>query len=154
MAVMTTADNIHPWPGRLCRAGAAALLLVLACGGESTTAPPPPPPAPVYVLSYDEFVASVAPVLSKHGCNTAACHGGSTGVTFRLSPRDARDLAFDFAQASRQVYPQDPVESPLIMKPLAEECGGDTHAGGAYFYSFDDPDYVAMLTWIENGEYR
>ncbi|HEX6791593.1 MAG TPA: hypothetical protein VF247_09815, partial [Candidatus Krumholzibacteria bacterium] len=107
-----------------------------------------------YVMSYDEFVANVAPVFSENGCDNATCHGGTTGVEFRLSPRDAKDPEFDFEQACRQVYPQDPLESPLLMKPLAEECGGDTHAGGAYFYSFDDPDYVAMLTWIENGEYR
>ena len=105
-------------------------------------------------MSYDEFVAHVEPVFAKNGCDNAACHGASTGVAFRLSPRDAKDLEFDFEQACRQVYPRDPLESPLLMKLLAEECGGDTHAGGAYFYSFDDPDYVAMLTWIENGEYR
>jgi hypothetical protein len=106
------------------------------------------------VLGYDEFVAAVAPVLSRHGCDAGACHGGSNQVTFRLSPRDAKDHAFDFERACAQVYPQDPPASPLIMKPLAEECGGSTHAGGSYFYSFDDPDYVAMLTWIENGDYR
>ena len=135
-------------------AGAVGLATPLACGGDSTTATPDPDTGPAYVLSYDEFAASVAPVLSKHGCDNGTCHGGSPGATFRPSPRDAKDLTYDFSQACLQVYPQDPIESPLIMKPLAEECGGSTHAGGSYFYSFDDPDYVAMLTWIENGEYR
>jgi hypothetical protein len=136
------------------RVGWVVALLPAACGSQSTTAPAPPHRAPAYVMSHDEFVAAVAPVLSKHGCDNASCHGGSTTLEFRLSPRDAKDLSFDFAQACRQVYPSNPAESPLLMKPLAEECGGNSHAGGAYFYSFEDPDYVAMLTWIEKGEYR
>lgn len=131
-----------------------ALLLVAMGGcGEDSTVAGPPREVPTYVLSYTEFVANVAPVLTKHGCDTAMCHAAPS-ATFHLSPREQKDHRFDFEHACKQVYPFDPIESPLLMKPLAAECGGSTHAGGSYFYSFDDPDYVAMLTWIENGEYR
>ena len=147
-------EPYHSKLGNLRRVGWAALIAATACGNESATAPPPSLPPQAYVMSYDEFVAAVAPVLSKHGCDNASCHGGSSTLAFRLSPRDHKDPAFDFHQACRQVDASNPAESPLVMKPLAEECGGDTHAGGSYFYSFDDPDYVAILTWIENGEYR
>ena len=147
-------EHKHCKVGNLCRIGFATALLVTGCGNELATSPEPRSPALTYVLSYDEFVASVAPVLSKNGCDSASCHGGSTTLAFRLSPRDQKDLHVDFQQACRQVAPWDPAQSPLVMKPLAEECGGDTHGGGAYFFSFDDPGYVAILTWIENGEYR
>ena len=72
----------------------------------------------------------------------------------RCALRNDHDVAFNYQQASLQVFPPDPDESPLVMKPLAEECGGATHAGGAFFFSLEDPDYVAILTWIETGEYR
>jgi hypothetical protein len=147
-------EQKHGKSGNSCRIGLVAALLALGCGNESATSPEPSPPRPVYVLSYDEFVTRVAPVLSGNGCDNSLCHGGSSTLAFRLSPRDQKDMHVDFREACRQVAPSDPAGSPLVMKPLAEECGGDTHGGGAYFYSFEDPGYVAILTWIENGEYR
>ncbi len=137
----------------------AVVLALVACGVEgckraSPDDPDPPTGGQRYVMSYNAFASTIDPILSKHGCDNLNCHGGGIRGTFALSPPNAKDPAFDYQQASLQVFPPDPRESPLVMKPLAEECGGATHTGGAFFFSLDDPDFVAILTWIENGEYE
>jgi hypothetical protein len=124
------------------------------CDRASPNDPDPPAGGQKYVMSYDVFTNSIDPILSSHGCDNLNCHGGGIRGTFQLSPANDKDPAFDYQQASLQVYGFDPPESPLVMKPLAEECGGATHGGGAFFFSLDDPDYVAILTWIEAGEYQ
>jgi hypothetical protein len=130
----------------------AALGIILAgCNHASTTAPEPPSGGQEYVLSYDKFAASVEPVLDSLGCDNTNCHGGGIRGTFQLSPPGDKDTHYDFNQACMQVSPWNPKESPLVMKPLAEACGGATHAGGAFFFSLDDPNYLAMLQWVESG---
>jgi hypothetical protein len=136
----------------------AALALLaggtLSCERASPTDPPPPGGGATYVLSFDEFATRVNPVLTRLGCDNMSCHGGGIRGTFALTPPGDKNDAVDFEQARLQVYPPDPAESPLLLKVMGAECGGVPHAGGAFFFSFDDPDYITILTWIENGEYR
>jgi hypothetical protein len=135
-------------------AAAIALLGVASCERASPSDPAPPTGGQNYVLSFDEFSTTVNPIMSRLGCDNLNCHGGGIRGTFALTPPGAKDDAADFAQARLQVYPPDPAQSPLVIKPLAAECGGAPHTGGAFFFALDDPDYVAILTWIENGEYQ
>jgi len=147
-----------PGPARHLACALAVIGCVAAVAPGCERAGPQNPGAPsggeTFVLDYDVFVSRIDPILTTHGCDNLNCHGGGIRGTFQLSPSDDNDLPFDFAQASLQVVPFDPSSSPLAMKPLAEECGGATHAGGASFTSLDDPDYMAILAWIEAGEYR
>jgi hypothetical protein len=129
-------------------------LCLAGCDHASPTGPAPPAGGRTYVLSYDAFSAGIEPILTSHGCDNMNCHGGGIRGTFQLSPPGDKDTHFDFAQACMQVTPTDPANSPLAMKPLAEECGGATHGGGAFFFSLDDPDYVAILQWVESGEFK
>jgi len=133
---------------------AAIGCITAGCDRPSPNDPDPPTGGQKYVMNYSYFATTVNPILSAHGCDNLNCHGGGIRGTFELSPANDKDPAFDYQQASLQVFPPDPVESPLVMKPLAAECGGDTHGGGAFFFSLDDPDYLAILNWIENGEYQ
>jgi hypothetical protein len=133
---------------------ALAAWFLPACEKATATGPPPPLGNQTFVLSYSEFVATVNPILSQLGCDNMNCHGGGDRAPFALSPPGNKDPARDFEQARLQVFPPDPAQSPLLLEPLAAECGGTDHAGGAFFFSFEDPGYVAILTWIENGEYR
>lgn len=104
------------------------------------------------VLDYDTFVSSVAPVLEAEGCAAMGdCHGGGIRGAFALSPAGARDLRFDFDQASEQVDDLDPAASALLRKPLSPQAGGAPH-GVTAFDSTDDPGYRAILEWIEAGE--
>lgn len=133
----------------------AALGLCLAgCDHASTTAPTPPVGGQTYVLDYDTFSTTIDPILSGLGCDNMNCHGGGIRGTFQLSPPNDKDPLYDFKQACMQVTPGDPKNSPIVMKPLAEECGGATHGGGAFFFSFEDPNYVAILQWVESGEFK
>lgn len=137
-------------------AGSTALTVAIlsGCDRASTTDPNPPSGGQNYVLDYGVFATRIDSLLSAHGCDNATCHGGGIRGTFELSPNGNKDIAFDFAQARLQVNGNDPVSSPLIMKPLAPECGGPGHAGGFTFTELDDPDYLAILAWIEAGEYQ
>jgi hypothetical protein len=139
---------------------AASMLLVgtctavLAAGCQKATDPDPPSGGRTYVLDYNVFAAQVDPILTAHGCDDANCHGGGIRGTFELSPDTDKDIAFDFAQAGLQVVAANPPASPLVLKPLDPSCGGVAHGGGSFFHSLDDPDYLAILAWIEAGEYR
>jgi hypothetical protein len=43
-----------------------------------------------------------------------------------------------------------PTTSKLLTKPLALSAGGIQHLGGDIFPDVTDPDYVTVLTWIQN----
>ena len=133
---------------------AALGLSLAACDHASPSGPTPPSGGQTYVLSYESFATSVEPVLSDLGCDNLNCHGGGIRGTFQLSPPNAKDPHYDFNQACMQVTPADPKNSPLLMKPLAEECGGDGHGGGAFFFSFEDPNYIALFQWVDSGVFE
>jgi hypothetical protein len=137
-------------------AGASMFLLAMAgaCEKASPNDPFPPSGRNQYVLAYNVFAAQIDPIMTTLGCDDVNCHGGGIRGTFALSPENDKDVAFDFAQASLQVYPQNPPASALVLKPLDEACGGVGHGGGSFFHTLDDPDYLAILAWIEAGEYR
>ncbi len=98
-----------------------------------------------------DFGADVAPILSKHGCNAAACHGKPEGQNgFHLSlfgydpEGDFQAVARDAAQ--RRVTPVDPRASLLLRKA----SGTTPHAGGPRI-AVDSPDYQTIFQWIKAG---
>jgi len=108
-----------------------------------------------YVLDYEQFETEIAAIFTANGCDNENCHGGGIRGTYELSPTSNKNTAFDFTQSALQVTPEVPADSPLLMKPLAESAGGAAHAGSPLgFDSIDDPDYQAVLGWIQAGEYR
>jgi hypothetical protein len=121
-------------------------------GCNSPTAPAPPPSGGQrLVLSLTEFEQSVEPVLVRQGCDaTGDCHGGGIRGTFQLSPPGAKDVQFDFDQASLQTSVTSRPSSLLLTKPLALAAGGTPHAVKP-FASTSDPDYQAILQWILDG---
>jgi hypothetical protein len=56
----------------------------------------------------------------------------------------------NFDVVSQLVNTADPESSRLLLKPLAPDAGGLTHTGGTYWTSKDDPQYVALLDWIQS----
>lgn len=120
-----------------------------ACRHAAT--PEPPSGGTRFSLDYARFVADVEPILARRGCAADGdCHGGGVRGTFALSPLDARDPAFDFAQASLQVDGYAPSESPILRKPLALEAGGAPHAAKP-FVDRNDTDFVALASWVETA---
>ncbi len=107
----------------------------------------------MFELDFATFQSTVSPLLTTYGCDSRDCHGGGIRGTFELSPFDDKDPAFDFDQASLQVWPQDRPQSPLLAKPLKEDGGSAPHSYEP-FETTDDPAYQEILAWIEAGEYR
>lgn len=106
------------------------------------------------MLSFAEFDSLVEPILVQRGCDSVAggdCHGGAIQGTFRLSPPGAKDVQFDYDQARMQVSLNPRTSSRLLTKPLAVAAGGVQHGGGEFFPSTSDPDYQAILEWINHG---
>ncbi len=133
------------------------LFAVAGCGLAPTDDPDPPTGGREYVLDYDVFATEIDTILTSHGCDNTFCHGGGFRGSFRLSPDTDKDVDLDFAQVGYQIYPDDPAASRLLLKPLAESAGGIAHTASSQQYGFtttNDPDYQAILTWIEPGEYR
>ncbi len=89
--------------------------------------------------------------LSKHGCNSGACHGSPSGKGgFRMSLR-AYDAALDTNTLIREVYnrrtnPLDPDSSLLLKKPLMEVA----HGGGQKMRK-GDPGHLLLRDWIAEG---
>lgn len=136
------------------------LLLVgfatVGCGEEPTvpTGPDPVGGGDTFVLDAALYAQVVAPILTRKGCDAGGqCHGDGIRGTFQLSPVSNKDADYDFAQASLQVDPYDFAASPILTEPLAVSAGGTVHAEDL-FADTDDADYLAILAWIEDGEFQ
>ena len=109
------------------------------------------------------FARDVGGVLTRRGCNGAACHGGVKGKNgFRLSdnaehPRDdyrwiVKGGAFQVltdepaGEQIPRVDTDNPAQSLLLLKPTMESV----HGGGLRFEKGSD-DYNTILDWVRNG---
>jgi hypothetical protein len=121
------------------------ILLVQAAVGGS---------APPSTLDYASFKTRVLPLLVER---CASCHASSTA--FRLQPLPPGRRAYteeearrNFEAAARMVVPGVPLRSPLLTMPLAHAAGGtDSHTGGKYWTSQDDPEWKALAEWVKNA---
>jgi hypothetical protein len=101
-----------------------------------------------------DFDTEVVPLLTKAGCNAAACHGAAAGRgEFRLSLFGG-DPAADYDAIvhdveGRRVNLVQPLESLVIKKPALElEHGGDQR------FSLDSPQAELLAAWIGQGAPR
>ncbi len=96
-----------------------------------------------------EYGALIA--VSKHDCNSGACHGSPSGKGgFRLSLR-AYDPVLDTQTLIRETYNRrtnvlEPEKSLLLRKPLMEVA----HGGGRKMRT-TDPAYQLLRDWIAEG---
>lgn len=97
------------------------------------------------------FVADVAPVITKLGCNAGTCHGANKGKAgFKLSLRgndplfDVRALTDDLG--SRRVNLASPDNSLMLLKATAQV----PHEGGRLTVP-GSPYYEIIRQWIANG---
>jgi len=106
---------------------------------------PPPPPDPYDVI---DFPAEIMPIFAKYACQSCHTEGGSaagTGLYFDDYPENVYYKLYNDAQVVNLQYPS---QSYLLTKPLYEEPPNHPNAS---FYAPSDPDYVALLQWIESG---
>ena len=157
MRLRNCGRGTYPLPvmasGLLCALFGGGFLTQFGC--SSPTDPPDPPGGGnEFVLDFQAFQTTVAPILTVQGCDAGgSCHGGGIRGTLELSPQDDKDAAFDFAQVAQQVNGLDPSQSAILQKPLAVTAGGTPHSFEAFF-SIQDPDYQTIFAWIQNGEFQ
>jgi cytochrome c5 len=84
------------------------------------------------------------------------CHTWQTSVRFTLQT-PATDAGWTAEQSRRNfdvvtqlVNTAAPATSRLLLKPLDPAAGGMGHTGGTYWRSRTDPEYLALLKWIES----
>ena len=100
------------------------------------------------------FDTDILPLLTKHGCNSGACHGAAVGRgNFALSlfgsdpDRDYRSIVHEYQ--GRRIVVADPESSLLLAKPT----GGVAHGGNELFDT--DSNSAQLLTrWIARGAPR
>ena len=84
------------------------------------------------------------------------CHTWQTSVRFSLETPtsnagwSAEQSMRNFDVVNQLINTADPESSRLLLKPLSRDGGGLTHTGGTYWQSREDPEYVALLEWIES----
>lgn len=97
------------------------------------------------------FDEHVLPIMSKAGCNSAACHASQYGqgdlkLSVFASDPDADHLAMVRAALGRRVSVQQPGQSLVLLKPT----GGVAH-GGSVRLDRNSVDYQMFHAWIGAG---
>jgi hypothetical protein len=109
-------------------------------------------------LDYEYFKAKVQPIfLAKRPGHAPCvmCHAEANNM-LRLQPLPPgqttwgdEDTRKNFDTVSKIVEAaDDPLQSKILMHPLAPEAGGDAyHNGGRQFADKDDPDWRTIADW-------
>ena len=114
-------------------------------------------------LDYEFFKTKVEPIFLKkrepdharcYVCHEVSRHGGGPLSLERMpsgtSTWTEEQSRANFQTVSKLVTPGNPLQSLLLLMPLAPEAGGlaDTHQGGRQFRTQDDPDWKNMAAWV------
>ena len=98
------------------------------------------------------FTNDIAPILTKAGCNTGACHaksgGGQRGFELSLlgfEPQEDYEHIVKEARG-RRVFPSAPEQSLLVLKP----ANIVPHGGGKHLDP-DSAEYKTLVRWISEG---
>jgi hypothetical protein len=113
-------------------------------------------------LDYDYFKAKVQPIfLAKRPGHApcVVCHAGANNqLKLQLLPEgqkawDEEDTHKNFDTVSKIVNAVDnPLESKILIHPLAPEAGGDAfHSGGRQFANKNDPAWKTIAAWAQGA---
>ncbi|MAG72482.1 MAG: hypothetical protein CL471_19640 [Acidobacteria bacterium] len=164
MVMVTRLRNGERWATLTLTGGGLALVLGLATAVSSCA--PAESPAAGQALDTAELEAYRTTVegvfMTDRGGTTSGyaacvmCHTWQTSVRFSLETPDsdagwsAEQSRRNFDVVSQLINTADPEASRLLRKPLGAGAGGLTHTGGTYWTSPEEPEYVALLEWIES----
>ncbi len=139
--------------------GPASLLIaslafgLAACGHEASNSPL----AAGDTLDCPTFQATVNPILDQNiggrTCSAAGCHliNASAGGAFKIYANalpNTPEMDYNYRAAKGFANLIDPVNSKLLLEPLAgAQSIVGSHAGGDIFTA-GDANYTAILSWI------
>jgi hypothetical protein len=112
-------------------------------------------------LNYETFKTRVQPILTsarKGNARCIACHSRGGGNSY-LEPLPTGSTTYteeqsrrNFERVQRLVVPGEPLKSPLLINPLAEEAGGSHwHGGGKHWSSQQDPEWKTLEAWVRGS---
>ncbi len=116
-------------------------------------------PADGPTLDYTFFKEKVQPIFLKKRPGHArcvTCHWHGTPALQPLAAgadtwNEAQSRA-NFAAWKLYVVPGNPLQSRMLLHPLATDAGGDRfHAGGKHWKSQSDPEWQTLAAWV-NGQ--
>lgn len=108
-------------------------------------------------LDFEFYRTRIEPILLKKRPGMVACYKCHSANNVRLFQRMAPgQTAFSEAESRKNfqavsafVRPGEPLKSPLLIHPLAEQAGGDRfHSGGKQWSSQKDPEWRTLADWV------
>jgi YVTN family beta-propeller protein len=112
-------------------------------------------------LDFEVYRTRVEPIFLKQRENGMRCYDCHSMMATRLkleplSPGSStwteEQSRKNFAAVSQLVAPSNPMQSRLLLHPLAQEAGGDpTHTGGKFWTSQNDPEWRTLADWVRHG---
>ena len=131
-----------------------------AAGAKATGAAPAS--TGTLALDYEFFKTRVEPIFLKKRPGHARCYvcheeANHALKLAKLSPGNTdwteAESRRNFATVSQLVNPDEPLNSTLLLHPLAPEAGGDAfHSGGRQFESQTDPDWKTLAEWVRGAK--
>lgn len=140
---------------------ALGLLVILATAFSSSS--PAAQQAPSLDFAY--YQANIEPIFLRPrapnqgaGRACASCHT-TVASRLRLQPLSpgatswtAEQSRQNFQLAAALLTPGEPLQSRLLLHPLAVEAGGDpTHTGGKFWQSQNDPEWQMLAAWVRGN---
>jgi YVTN family beta-propeller protein len=112
-------------------------------------------------LDFETYRARIEPIFLKQQQNGARCYDCHSVIVTRLrleqlapgsSSWTKEQSRKNFEVVSQLIVPGDPLQSRLLLHPLAQEAGGDpTHTGGKFWASQKDPEWQMIADWVRRG---
>lgn len=112
-------------------------------------------------LDFETYRTSIEPIFLKKREAGARCYDCHSILATRLrleilSPGSSswseEQSRQNFAVITELIAPGEPLQSRLLLHPLAQEAGGDSmHAGGKFWASQDDPEWQMLADWVRRG---
>jgi hypothetical protein len=107
-------------------------------------------------LDYAFFKEKVQPIFLKKRpghARSLVCHDHRGPPLQPLSPGAAtwneEQSRQNFEMWKLFVVPGEPLQSKMLLHPLAKKAGGDNfHAGGKHFQSQSDPEWQTLAAWV------
>jgi YVTN family beta-propeller protein len=113
-------------------------------------------------LDFKIYRARIEPIFLKMRQGNVRCYDCHSVINtrLRLQPLTAGDSTWseeqsrqNFEVVSQLVTPNEPMNSRLLLHPLAPEAGGDpTHTGGKFWASQNDPEWQMIAAWVGNTD--